>query len=55
MDETYRIVQNKGHYEVYDENGKFVSSGDTWDECYNELLEMFLADAKENIREEVAV
>ena len=59
MDNTHRIVQVKGHYEVYDSNGNFVLSGDTWDECYNDLIKMLVAEAKaeirtENIREEVS-
>ena len=59
MDNTHRIVQVKGHYELYDSNGNFVLSGDTWDECYNDLIKMLVAEAKaeirtENIREEVS-
>ena len=59
MDNTHRIVQVKGHYEVHDSNGNFVLSGDTWDECYNDLIEMLVAEAKaeirmENIREKVS-
>ena len=55
MDNTDRIVQVKGHYEVHDSNGNFVLSGDTWDECYNDLVDMLVAEAKvenrmENIR-----
>ena len=59
MDNTHRIVQVKGHYEVHDSNGNFVLSGDTWDECYNDLIDMLVAEAKaeirtENIRKEVS-
>ena len=55
MDNTHRIVQVKDHYEVHNSNGNFVLSGDTWDECYNDLVEMLGADAKmENIREQVS-
>lgn len=59
MDNTHRIVQVKGHYEVHDSNGNFVLSGDTWDECYNDLVDMLVAEAKveismENIRERVS-
>ena len=59
MDNTHRIVQVKGHYEVHDSNGNFVLSGDTWDECYNDLVEMLVAEVKaensmENIREKVS-
>ena len=39
MDNTHRIVQVKGHYEAYDSNGNFVLSGDTWGECYNDLVD----------------
>ena len=55
MDNTHRIVQVRGHYEVHDINGNFVLSGDTWDECYNDLVDMLVEDAKrENIREQVS-
>lgn len=59
MDNTHRIVQVKGHYEVHDSNGNFVLSGDTWDECYNDLVDVLVAEARseirmENIREKVS-
>lgn len=59
MDNTHRIVQVRGHYEVHDSNGNFVLSGDTLDECYNDLVDMLVAEAKteiraENISEEVS-
>ena len=59
MSNTHRIVQVRGHYEVHDSNGNFVLSGDTWDECYNDLIEMLVAEARaenrmENIREKVS-
>lgn len=59
MDNTHRIVQVRGHYEVYDSNGNFVLSGDNWDECYNDLVDILVAETKaeiraENIREEVS-
>lgn len=58
MDNTHRIVQIRGHYEVHDSNGNFVLSGDTWDECYNDFIEMLVAEARaenrmENIGEKV--
>lgn len=37
---TYEIVRVKGHYEVFDENGNFVTSGDTYRECQEDLMEM---------------
>ena len=49
MVNTHRIVQVKGHYEIYDNNGNFVSSGDTWDECYNDLMEELVTEAKESV------
>ena len=59
MDNTHRIVQVRGHYEVHDSNGNFVLSGDTWGECYNDLVDMLVAEARaenrmENIRERVS-
>lgn len=52
MDNTHRIVQVKGHYEAHDSNGDFVLSGDTYEECYNDLIDMIVAEARENIRME---
>lgn len=59
MDNTHRIIRVKCHYEVYDSNENFVLSGDTYNECYHDLLEMFVEEARagiemENIREEVS-
>ena len=59
MDNTHRFVQVRGHYEVHDSNGNFVLSGDTWGECYNDLVDMLVAEARaenrmENIREKVS-
>ena len=55
MSETHKIEYANGHWEVKDEYGNFVLSGDTWDECYNDLVDMLIAEAKaenrmENIR-----
>lgn len=60
MVNTHRIIQVMGHYEIYDDDGNFVSSGDTWDECYNDLKEILVTEARQNIyaesiREAVAV
>ena len=57
---THQIIQTKGHYEAYDEYGNFVLSGDTYEECYNDLIDVIVAEAREeicmeNIREAVAV
>ena len=59
MDNTHRIAQVRGHYEVHDSNGNFVLSGDTYNECYNDLVDMLVTEARvenrmENIKEVVA-
>ena len=60
MSGTHQIIQVKGHYEAYDEDGNFMLSGDTYEECYNDLIDMIVAEAREeirmeNIREAVAI
>ena len=55
MDNTHRIVQVRGHYEAYNSYGEFVTSGDTYKECEDDLIEMFVENARmENIREKVS-
>ena len=62
MSGAHKIVAVNGHYEAYDESGNFVISGDTYNECYNdllEMLEMLVEEARagiemENIREKVS-
>ena len=59
MSGAHRIIPVKGHYEAYYESGNFVISGDTYNECYNDLLEMLVEEARagiemENIREKVS-
>lgn len=59
MNDTHKIEYVNGHWEVKDKCGNFVLSGDTWDECYNDLVDMLVAEARaencmENIREVVA-
>ena len=49
MGGIHQIIQNKGHYEAYDEYGNFVLSGDTYEECYNDLIDMIVAEAREQI------
>lgn len=55
MGGTHQIIQIKGHYEAYDEYGNFVLSGDTYEECYNDLIDVIVAEATENIKKAVAV
>lgn len=52
LNDTHKIEYVNGHWEVKDECGNFVLSGDTWDECYNDLVDMFVAEAKVEIRTE---
>ena len=59
MSDTHKIEYVNGHWEIKDEYGKFVLSGDTWGECYNDLVDMLVAEARaenhmENIREKVS-
>ena len=49
MDNTHRIVRVKGHYEAYDSDGNFVVSGDTWDECEKELIEILVSEANNSL------
>ncbi len=47
MQHTHRIIAIRGHFEAYDAHGAFLVSGDSWEECYNELLDMENTDGKE--------
>lgn len=52
MGGTHKIEYVNGHYEVKDKCGKFVLSGDTYEECYNDLEDMLVAGANVKIRME---
>lgn len=55
MDNTHRIISVNGHYEAHNSFGEFVVSGDTYNECEDELIKMLVTDAKKkNIREKVS-
>lgn len=59
MGDTHKIEYVNGHWEVKDECGNFVLSGDTYEECYNDIVDMLVVEAKaeirmENIRERVS-
>lgn len=55
MDNTHRIIAVNGHYEAYNSLGEFVTSGDTYKECEDDLIEMLVENARmENIREKVS-
>ena len=53
MEDTYRIVPVRGHYEVYDNNGAFVVSGDTIDKCVDDLTEIIATQARVDIKKEM--
>lgn len=46
MDNTYRIVQVNGHYEAYNSHVEFLVSGDTREECEQDLLDIIFSEAK---------
>ena len=55
MDNTHRIIPVNGHYEAYNSLEEFVTSGDTYKECEDDLIEMLVENARmENIRGVVA-
>lgn len=59
MSDTHKIEYVNGHWEVKDECGNFVLSGDTWGECYNDLVDTLVEETRaenrmENIRERVS-
>ncbi|MDY3928297.1 MAG: hypothetical protein SOZ34_02925 [Clostridia bacterium] len=49
MSGAHKIVAVNGHYEAYDESGNFVISGDTWDECEKELIEILVSEANNSL------
>ena len=49
MSGAHKIVAVNGHYEAYDESGNFVVSGDTWDECEKELIEILVSEANNSL------
>lgn len=55
MDNTHRIIAVNGHYEAYNSIGDFVTSGDTYKECEDDLIEMLVENTRmENIKGVVA-
>lgn len=49
MSGTHKIVAVNGHYEAHDECGNFVVSGDTYDECEKELIEILVSEANNSL------
>ncbi len=43
MSEQFELRYVQGHVEVYNGNGEFCFSADTWSEAENELMEMTAA------------
>lgn len=55
LNDTHKIEYINGHWEVKDKCGNFVLSGDTWVECYNDIVDILVAEARaKNIREAVS-
>lgn len=52
LNDTHKIEHVNGHWEVKDECGNFVLSGDTWNECYDDLVDMLVAETRAEIRTE---
>lgn len=46
MDKTYQIKSVYGHCETYDKYGKFMASGDTREECEQDLINIIFSEAK---------
>lgn len=46
MDKTYNIIRRNGYYEAVDNDGNFVTAGDTYKECYDELKEIMIEEAR---------
>lgn len=50
MSDRHDIKYVDGHYEAYDRySGDFIVSGDTFEECFDELFKMLVEDAKREI------
>lgn len=49
MVNKHNIIHHGSHYEAYNERGDFVCSGDTWNECYDELVEIMTLEARMKI------
>lgn len=46
MDKTYQIKSVYGHCEAYDKYGKFMASGDTYEECEQDLINVIFSEAR---------
>lgn len=55
LHEAYGFDNPNKSYEAYNSFGEFVTSGDTYKECEDDLIEMLVEDARMgNIREKVS-
>lgn len=54
MDKTYQIKSVYGHYEAYDKYGKFMASGDTREECEQDLLDIIFSESKATRKDLIA-
>jgi hypothetical protein len=49
----YKIISVREHYEAFTLTGQFIVSGDTWADCYNNLVEVLYENALKQILQEV--
>lgn len=50
MENTYKIIPVNSHYEAFNASGQFVVSGDTREECEQELLGIIFSEAQKSDR-----
>lgn len=46
IDDMQRIIPIMDHYEAYTNQGEFICSGATFEECSNELIGLIKAEVK---------
>lgn len=46
LNQEQHIVRVREHYEAYTSQGDFICSGDTFEECSKELLDLIKAEIK---------
>lgn len=49
LNNTQYIKKVKEHYEAYTQDGKFICSGDTFQECSDELILLIQAEANKTL------
>lgn len=46
LNQAQKIVKVDGHYEIHTYDGEFISSGSTWNKCYDDLKQMLVDEVK---------